>query len=74
MKKIILSILVIAGIASLQSCKDQFEDQLVETKTESKIASKEAMRKVSDSTANLKSIDINIASVNRKIYCLVKYF
>lgn len=62
MKKIILSILVITGIASVQSCKkDQFEDQLVETKTESKIASKEAMRKVGDSTNNLKSININIA-------------
>lgn len=62
MKKITLLILAIAGSLSVQSCKDQFEDQqLTETKTESKIASKEASRKVSDSTNNLKSININIA-------------
>lgn len=62
MKKITLLILAIAGSLSVQSCKDQFEDlQLTETKTESKIASKEASRKVIDSTNNLKSIELENA-------------
>ncbi|SFH33255.1 hypothetical protein [Pedobacter insulae] len=61
MKKIILSILVIAGIASLQSCKDQFEDQLIETKTEIRKTSKKTMQKISDSTNNFNLKSINLA-------------
>lgn len=50
MKKIILSLLIIAGIISLHSCREQDEDQVADVKIQSTQSSMKETNKDSDST------------------------
>jgi sensor domain CHASE-containing protein len=50
MKKIILSILILAGIISLHSCREQDEDQVMDMQIQNKASSMKETNKDTDST------------------------